>query len=78
MRGMRANQKMTNIPYSRCEALPQGRTLPAACCRELPFVTFNEIVKINFLPVKDHIFSIDSKFSKQCVFNLSVFSCSAI
>jgi len=26
---------MDKIPYRRCEALPQGRTFPAVCCREL-------------------------------------------
>jgi len=29
----RANIKMEKIPYGRCEALPQGRTFPAACCQ---------------------------------------------
>jgi hypothetical protein len=30
-----AQIKMDKIPYRRCEALPQGRTFPAVCCREL-------------------------------------------
>jgi hypothetical protein len=29
--GLASESKDCKIPYSRCEALPQGRTFPAAC-----------------------------------------------
>jgi len=33
--GLASESKNCKIPYSRREALPEGRTFPAACCREL-------------------------------------------
>jgi hypothetical protein len=33
--GLASESKNCKIPYSRCEALPSGRTFHAACCREL-------------------------------------------
>jgi len=37
--GLASESKNCKIPYSRREALPQGRTFPAACCRVLQLVT---------------------------------------
>ena len=35
--GLASELKTATIPYGRCEALPQGRTFPAACGGELQF-----------------------------------------
>jgi hypothetical protein len=39
--GLASESKNGTLPYSRCEALPSGRTFPAACCRELQFSWLN-------------------------------------
>ncbi len=33
--GLASESTIGQLPYSRCEALPSGRTFPVACCREL-------------------------------------------
>jgi hypothetical protein len=32
--GLASESENSHLPYGRREALPQGRTFPAACCRE--------------------------------------------
>jgi hypothetical protein len=57
--GLASESQSGSVPYGRCEALPSGKTFPAACCRDLQYVldsgfhrsdevwTFYGFIKIN-------------------------------